>query len=305
MSAPPRMAPAMLPDPPITTPASTRMENWSWKVAELMKPCSPAKSTPPKPPMQAPIANAHSLYLTVRTPMISAASSSSRMASQDRPTRLRDGGEPPVAAQGLRAVGGDPDDLGEAEGHDRQIVATQPQRRPAEDETAEHRACDCDRDGGDADPLRAQDTVGRAEQCHRVRADREEADVAEVEQPGEPDHHVETEREEHVVGHVEEGTRPVDALGDQLRAENRDVGEVRQQVAAEHGEGDEQPPDRLGLVAEPAANAAARLLRLWRPGRGALRSAGGGRHALALPRNAPRRLPIPPSTAAVNASTPR
>ncbi len=39
--------------------------------------------------MQAPIANAHSLNLMVRTPMISAASSSSRIASHDRPTRLR------------------------------------------------------------------------------------------------------------------------------------------------------------------------------------------------------------------------
>ena len=39
--------------------------------------------------MQAPIENAHSLNLIVRTPMISAASSSSRIASQDRPTRLR------------------------------------------------------------------------------------------------------------------------------------------------------------------------------------------------------------------------
>ncbi len=39
--------------------------------------------------MAAPIANAHSLYLNVGTPMSSAASSSSRMAVQARPTRLR------------------------------------------------------------------------------------------------------------------------------------------------------------------------------------------------------------------------
>ena len=35
------------------------------------------------------MANAQSLNLTVRTPMISATSSSSRIASHDRPTRLR------------------------------------------------------------------------------------------------------------------------------------------------------------------------------------------------------------------------
>ena len=35
------------------------------------------------------MANAQSLYLMVRTPISSAASSSSRIASQDRPTRLR------------------------------------------------------------------------------------------------------------------------------------------------------------------------------------------------------------------------
>ena len=39
--------------------------------------------------MLAPITKAHSLNLKVGTPMISAASSSSRIATQDRPTRDR------------------------------------------------------------------------------------------------------------------------------------------------------------------------------------------------------------------------
>ena len=38
--------------------------------------------------MAAPMANAHSLNLNVGTPISSAASSSSRMAAQARPTRL-------------------------------------------------------------------------------------------------------------------------------------------------------------------------------------------------------------------------
>ena len=49
----------------------------------------PAYSAPDSPPIQAPITNAHSLNLNVGTPMISAASSSSRMATQARPTLER------------------------------------------------------------------------------------------------------------------------------------------------------------------------------------------------------------------------
>ena len=49
----------------------------------------PAYSAPDSPPIAAPITNAHSLNRNVLTPMTSAASSSSRMATQARPTRLR------------------------------------------------------------------------------------------------------------------------------------------------------------------------------------------------------------------------
>ena len=59
------------------------------KLSELMKPCLLANSAPDRPPTAAPIANAHSLNRNVGTPMISAASSSSRIATQARPTRLR------------------------------------------------------------------------------------------------------------------------------------------------------------------------------------------------------------------------
>src|SRR5690606_39808823 len=47
-----------------------------------------AKRKPDAPPRAAPIANAHSLNLNAGTPMTAAASSSSRIASHDRPTRL-------------------------------------------------------------------------------------------------------------------------------------------------------------------------------------------------------------------------
>ncbi|SHT54664.1 Uncharacterised protein [Mycobacteroides abscessus subsp. abscessus] len=52
---------------------------WTW----------PAYRAPDNPPILAPITKAHSLKRKVGTPIISAASSSSRMATHERPTRLR------------------------------------------------------------------------------------------------------------------------------------------------------------------------------------------------------------------------
>ena len=49
----------------------------------------PAYSAPESPPIAAPMTNAQSLKRKVLTPMISAASSSSRIDTQARPTRLR------------------------------------------------------------------------------------------------------------------------------------------------------------------------------------------------------------------------
>ena len=54
----------------------------------MKPPCPAANIAPAKPPMAAPIAKASSLNLNVGTPISSAASSSSRVASQARPTRL-------------------------------------------------------------------------------------------------------------------------------------------------------------------------------------------------------------------------
>ena len=85
---PPMMTPYMLPVPPSTTAAKNKMESCNWKLSGLTKPTLLAYKAPAKPPMAAPIANAHSLNLKVLTPISSAASSSSRTAAHARPTRL-------------------------------------------------------------------------------------------------------------------------------------------------------------------------------------------------------------------------
>ena len=57
------------------------------KLSGLMNCCLVANSAPDRPPIAAPVANASSLNRNVGTPISSAASSSSRVASQARPTR--------------------------------------------------------------------------------------------------------------------------------------------------------------------------------------------------------------------------
>ncbi len=59
------------------------------KLVGAMKITLLANTAPASPPTMAPIANASSLNLKVGTPISSAASSSSRIAVQARPTRLR------------------------------------------------------------------------------------------------------------------------------------------------------------------------------------------------------------------------
>ena len=59
------------------------------KLVGAMKITLLANTTPARPPIIAPMANASSLNLNVGTPISSAASSSSRIAVQARPTRLR------------------------------------------------------------------------------------------------------------------------------------------------------------------------------------------------------------------------
>jgi hypothetical protein len=58
-----------------------------WNESVLTRVTFEARNTPANPEVDAPIANASSLVVTVLMPMLAAASSSSRIAIQDRPSR--------------------------------------------------------------------------------------------------------------------------------------------------------------------------------------------------------------------------
>src|SRR5580692_6855231 len=94
-SVPPIMAtaatatPIWLPMPPSTTMARMVADSMKVKDSGEMKPCRAAKKAPAKPPKPAPIANAVSLVLVVLMPSERHAISSSRSASQARPTGRR------------------------------------------------------------------------------------------------------------------------------------------------------------------------------------------------------------------------
>ena len=83
------MTPGRLPEPPRTTAESTRIESSSGKLSGVMAMFLAENMTPAPPPIDPPMAKAHSLKRKVGTPMSAAASSSSRMAAHARPTRLR------------------------------------------------------------------------------------------------------------------------------------------------------------------------------------------------------------------------
>ncbi|MNE87151.1 hypothetical protein D3C80_1843170 [compost metagenome] len=77
----------MWPIPPSTTIASTAIDSCRVKDSGETNPWNAANSAPAMPPNVAPMANASSLKLRVLMPIARAASSSSRMAVQARPTR--------------------------------------------------------------------------------------------------------------------------------------------------------------------------------------------------------------------------
>lgn len=100
----------------------------------------------------------------------------------------------PLAAGDLGHVAQqDADDLAEAEGHDRQVVAAQAQHREAEEEAEQRGHHPGDRQGGpEAEPgVLGEQRVG-------VGTYRVEADVAEIEQAGQADHDVQADAEHHV-----------------------------------------------------------------------------------------------------------
>ena len=89
----------------------------------------------------------------------------------------------------------DPDDLAEAQRHDREIVAAQLQRRRAEEHAEEAGDGGADRQDDPEREMKVE--VRRGEQRVDVGTDRVERDVAEIEQSGEPDDDVEPEGEQH------------------------------------------------------------------------------------------------------------
>ena len=81
--------PIRLPMPPSTTIARIIADSMKVKDSGEMNPCRAAKNEPAKPANIAPIANAVSLVLVVLMPSERQAISSSRNASQARPTGSR------------------------------------------------------------------------------------------------------------------------------------------------------------------------------------------------------------------------
>ena len=81
--------PIWLPMPPSTTMATITADSMKVKLSGEMKPWRAAKNEPAMPPIMAPSANAVSLVLVVLMPSDRQAISSSRNASQARPTGSR------------------------------------------------------------------------------------------------------------------------------------------------------------------------------------------------------------------------
>src|SRR6266581_3649118 len=124
-----------------------------------MAPNRAEKNIPASAPTMAPMTYASSLTLTAGTPTASLAVSSSRRLRQARPSRDRDSHEEQAqvvlgvarqdlcaedaggrdAVQAVRAASPgevsrhDPDDFAKAQGHDREVVAAQPQRWVTDD----------------------------------------------------------------------------------------------------------------------------------------------------------------------------
>ena len=89
-------------------------------------------------------------------------------------------------------------DLAEAQGHDRQVVAAQPQDRGADEQAGDGGADDHDRQRDPERELPAERRGRRREEGGEVGADRVEGHVAEVEQAGVADHDVEPEAQQDV-----------------------------------------------------------------------------------------------------------
>ncbi len=205
----------------------------------------------------------------------------------------------------VEVVGEHPDDLAEAEGHEGQVVAVEPQHGQAQENARSRGHADADQEEDEEPPRRQREGaspehligLGRSEDGPGVGSDREEGDIAQVQEPGQPHHDVETESQGHedadldgdlhVVGvdgpergheHAE-GDGGQEGLGparDPREVEDQDRGleeheehdRARRAGHAPGGEG-EQPDHEArcehGLLEEPRDHARSRTISPRRP----------------------------------------
>ena len=124
----------------------------------------------------------------------------------------------------VQVVQEDSDDFAEAECHDGQIVAAQPQGRCTEQSTEQRRKARSQRyDQPDRvvqpirkhlpDELEVFGELRRRQQCVEIGSHRIEGHVAEIEQSGIADHDVQSERQHHVEQREVDDAHPAIALG--------------------------------------------------------------------------------------------
>src|SRR5579863_5278233 len=160
------------------------------------------------------------------------------MNAEDVDRRVRDADDalwPP--GDPAQVVGDDLDDLAESQRDNGEVVASQPKRWSAEDDSGDHRRRDRKRDRPKrVDVERGMNGKSPRPVRRRVRADCEEGDVAEVEKAGESDDDVEAERQQDV---------EPDLINEDLLPERVEV-ERQHDGAREEGEvdGSAHPPVR-------------------------------------------------------------
>jgi len=187
---------------------------------------------------------------------------------------------PVDAADAVRALGEsveveehDRDDLAESEGHDRQVVAAQAERRRAEQDPEDPGDGRPDEEHRDERQVRAGER--RVAVGVGVRADRKERGIAQVEQAGHADDDVEAHRQQHEDAGIGERVVPdAAALDDRQRREDRQ--DIHEDGRDRHSRDDRQRA--MGIREVPQLGEARPEASRWR-GRGRCLARGRGRHA--------------------------
>src|SRR5665647_577906 len=153
-----------------------------------------------------------------------------RYGKDGQTRRSRDLSNARRASEPARVDQGDADDLPEAQGDDRQVVAAKSQRRRPDDDARDQRGDDGDRHGHQPWEV----GVRGAEDAHGVGTYGVEGDVAEVEEPGVANDDVQAKGDKDIGGHGEQHATEVGVRG----GDDRDVEDG--QSEQEH---DEEGPD--------------------------------------------------------------